>query len=106
MTSCTPLSLRPRSTRWRRNADQPDLSSLAPSQIPRISRNPSALTAEATRKSAPHAVEANLKNSLDDPERAMQSLAHRRSAELSRRKVFVANHRAHHASSMNRGDKP
>src|ERR1700722_8491098 len=39
---------RPRSTRWRRNADQPDLSSLAPSQIPRISRNPSELTAEAT----------------------------------------------------------
>ena len=30
------------------NADQPDLSSLAPSQIPRISRNPSELTAEAT----------------------------------------------------------
>src|ERR1700731_1192029 len=28
--------------------DQPDLSSLAPSQIPRISRNPSELTAEAT----------------------------------------------------------
>src|ERR1700730_6719976 len=46
MTSCTPF--RPRSTRWRRNADQPDLSSLAPSQIPRISRNPSELTAEAT----------------------------------------------------------
>src|SRR6202035_450013 len=46
MTSCTPL--RPRSTRWRRNADQLDLSSLAPSQIPRISRNPSELTAEAT----------------------------------------------------------
>src|ERR1700730_11338083 len=45
MTSCTPF--RPRSTRWRRNADQPDLSSLAPSQIPRISRNPSELTAEA-----------------------------------------------------------
>ena len=32
MMSCTPL--RPRSTRWRRNADQPDLSSLAPSQMP------------------------------------------------------------------------
>ena len=31
--SCTPLG--PRSTRWRRNADQPDLSSLAPSQMPR-----------------------------------------------------------------------
>jgi hypothetical protein len=38
MASCTPL--RPRSTRWRRNADQPDLSSLAPWQMPRISRNP------------------------------------------------------------------
>src|SRR6202030_1377777 len=48
MTSCTPF--RPRSTRWRRTADQPDLSSLAPSQIPRISRNPSELTAEATRR--------------------------------------------------------
>jgi hypothetical protein len=32
------------------NADQPDLSSLAPSQMPRISRNPSELTAEATSK--------------------------------------------------------
>jgi len=30
------------------NDDQPDLSSLAASQIPRISRNRSALTAEAT----------------------------------------------------------
>jgi hypothetical protein len=29
--------------KWRRNADQPDLPSLAPSQIPRISRNPSEL---------------------------------------------------------------
>src|SRR6187200_1520773 len=47
MMSCTPLS--PRSTRWRRNADQPDLSSLAPSQMPRISRKPSELTALATR---------------------------------------------------------
>lgn len=46
VASCTPL--RPRSTRCRRNADQPDLSSLAPSQMPRISRNPSELTAEAT----------------------------------------------------------
>src|ERR1700675_4793876 len=46
MISCTPL--RPRSTRCRRNADQPDLSSLAPSQIPRISRKPSELTALAT----------------------------------------------------------
>src|SRR6185436_15054507 len=46
MMSCTPLS--PRSTRWRRNADQPDLSSLAPSQMPRISRKPSELTALAT----------------------------------------------------------
>ena len=27
---------RPRSTKWRRKADQPDLSSLAPSQMPRI----------------------------------------------------------------------
>src|SRR4051794_11627545 len=45
MMSCTPL--RPRSTRWRRKADQPDLSSLAPSQIPRISRKPSELTALA-----------------------------------------------------------
>src|SRR3954467_7044312 len=44
--SYTPL--RPRSTRCRRNADQPDLSSLAPSQMPRISRNPSELTALAT----------------------------------------------------------
>ena len=35
MMSRTPLS--PRSTRWRGNADQPDLSSLAaPSQMPRI----------------------------------------------------------------------
>src|SRR6185436_7160260 len=48
MMSCTPL--RPRSTRWRRNADQPDLSSLAPSQMPRISRNPSELTALATSR--------------------------------------------------------
>src|SRR4051812_686424 len=39
MMSRTPL--RPRSTRWRRNADHPDLSSLAPSQMPRISRKPS-----------------------------------------------------------------
>ena len=46
MISCTPLS--PRSTRCRRNADQPDLSSLAPSQMPKISRNPSELTALAT----------------------------------------------------------
>ena len=46
MISLTPLS--PRSTRWRRKADQPDLSSLAPSQIPRISRKPSELTALAT----------------------------------------------------------
>src|SRR6516165_3804513 len=43
-----PHALRPRSTRCRRNDDQPDLSSLAPSQMPRISRNPSELTAEAT----------------------------------------------------------
>src|SRR6266567_8050343 len=35
MMSRTPL--RSRSTRCRRNADQPDLSSLAPSQMPRIS---------------------------------------------------------------------
>jgi hypothetical protein len=34
--SSTPFS--PRSTRWRRNADQPDLTFLAPSQMPRISR--------------------------------------------------------------------
>jgi hypothetical protein len=47
MMSCTPL--RPRSTRSRRNADQPDLSSLAPSQMPGISRKPSELTALATR---------------------------------------------------------
>ena len=47
MMSCTPL--RPLSTRWRRNADQPErLSSLAPSQMPRISRKPSELTALAT----------------------------------------------------------
>src|SRR4029079_8747755 len=46
MMSCTPLS--PRSARWRRNADHPDLSSLAPSQMPRISRKPSELTALAT----------------------------------------------------------
>ena len=46
MISCTPL--RPRSSRCRRNADQPDLSSLAPSQMPRISRKPSELTALAT----------------------------------------------------------
>src|SRR5512139_687304 len=46
MRSCTPL--RPRSTRWRRNADRPDLSSLAPSQMPTISRKPSELTALAT----------------------------------------------------------
>src|SRR6476660_6706890 len=45
MISCTPL--RPRSTRWRRNANHPDLSSLAPSQMPRISRKPSELTALA-----------------------------------------------------------
>src|SRR3954468_16403597 len=34
MINRTPV--RPRSTRCRRNADHPDLSSLAPSQIPRI----------------------------------------------------------------------
>ena len=34
MMSCTPL--RPPSTRWRRNADQPVLSSLVPSQMPKI----------------------------------------------------------------------
>jgi hypothetical protein len=33
-----------------RNADQPDLSSLAPSQIPRISCKPSELTALATSR--------------------------------------------------------
>jgi hypothetical protein len=33
-----------------RKADQPDLSSLAPSQIPRISRKPSVLTALATSR--------------------------------------------------------
>src|SRR3954468_3533969 len=43
MINCTPV--RPRSTRCRRNADQPDLSSLVPSQMPRISRKPSELTA-------------------------------------------------------------
>ena len=37
-----------RSTKCRRNADQPDLSSLAPSQMPKISRKPSELTALAT----------------------------------------------------------
>ena len=47
MISSTPFN--PRSTRWRRNADQPDLSSLAPSQMLRISRKPSALTPIATR---------------------------------------------------------
>src|SRR3954471_14461709 len=46
MINCTPV--RPRSTSCRRNADQPDLSSLAPSQMPRISRKPSELTALAT----------------------------------------------------------
>src|SRR4029077_20886722 len=46
MINRTPV--RPRSTRCRRNADHPDLSSLAPSQIPRISRKPSELTALAT----------------------------------------------------------
>src|SRR5215204_5677624 len=52
MMSCTPLS--PRSTRWRRKADHPDLSSLAPSQMPRISRKPSELTALATSSETLH----------------------------------------------------
>ena len=42
------MPARPRCLRWPRNADQPFLSSFAPSQMPRISRKPSAETPIAT----------------------------------------------------------
>src|ERR1700733_10645601 len=62
MMSCTPA--RPRSTRWRRNADQPDLSSLAPSQMPRISRKPSELTALATSRETLRTSPAQVRGSV------------------------------------------
>ena len=46
MKSCTALEAAV--DQVAQNADQPGLSSLAPSQMPKLSRNPSELTAEAT----------------------------------------------------------
>jgi hypothetical protein len=80
MMSCTPL--RPRSTGWRRNADQPDLSSLAPSQMPRIFRKPSELTALATTR-----VHDRLK-----PKAVGSCDVHNNSCCLSRRELELLRH--------------